>query len=547
MAQKSPFDHGTKTVKPKWWRVLVRIIFGKTIPQMLFRAYLLLIIIGSLLLWAPISLESSGHMYVLDDTGWIVPAPYHFYDAMFIACSAITDTGLSPAVISETFNGFGQAVVLILIEIGGIGLMTIIFLLWHMLRPKKNIDLNQIIILQAERGNEKISGTYKSLKYSVIFIIVLEIIFGFVMAFWLCWMPIFKPDPQPVFYDSFALTIDSVTPIDAHHNFWVALWQGMFTSISAINNAGFDIFEGGVSMAALRNDWNVIFQLFVIIEFVIGGIGFPLIYDLIEKMKAKRKGIKYRLSLFTKLSLTGYLVVSLAGLAFAYGFEYGYTSVISDHQVFDIAHYKCGILSWQGTNEFGKNETFNKIWAIFFNTMSTRSAGFSTVNQTILSPGSQWTFIILMFVGASPSSTAGGIRTTTLMIVIWTIFSKIAGRSDIVMFKRKIPNAKVRASLLTTVVATMLVALFAIIVFYCAPDSNSQYTVLQSFYEVSSAFGTVGLSMGFTSSINVAGLFFLIIIMFIGQLGISSTLLAWTKKNPKGNRVQYPEEDVRIG
>jgi Trk-type K+ transport system membrane component len=131
-----------------------------------------------------------------------------------------------------------------------------------------------------------------------------------------------------------------------------------------------------------------------------------------------------------------------------------------------------------------------------------------------------------MFVGASPSSTAGGIRTTTLMIVIWTIFSKIAGRSDIVMFKRKIPNAKVRASLLTTVVATMLVALFAIIVFYCAPDSNSQYTVLQSFYEVSSAFGTVGLSMGFTSSINVAGLFFLIIIMFIGQLGISSTLLA---------------------
>jgi Trk-type K+ transport system membrane component len=125
-------------------------------------------------------------MYVLDDTGWIVPAPYHFYDAMFIACSAITDTGLSPAVISETFNGFGQAVVLILIEIGGIGLMTIIFLLWHMLRPKKNIDLNQIIILQAERGNEKISGTYKSLKYSVIFIIVLEIIFGFVMAFWLC-------------------------------------------------------------------------------------------------------------------------------------------------------------------------------------------------------------------------------------------------------------------------------------------------------------------------------------------------------------------------
>jgi Trk-type K+ transport system membrane component len=90
------------------------------------------------------------------------------------------------------------------------------------------------------------------------------------------------------------------------------------------------------------------------IEFVIGGIGFPLVYDLIEKMKARRKGIKYQLSLFTKLALIGYLLVSVVGIAFAYGFEYGYTDLISNSTCFDVAHYKCG------KNEFGKNELFNK-------------------------------------------------------------------------------------------------------------------------------------------------------------------------------------------
>lgn len=503
---------------------------------------MLLIIVGSLLLWAPVSLQNNGYMSVIEADGTLQWNNYYFYDALFIACSAITDTGLSPAVISYTFTGFGQAVILILIEVGGIGLMTIIFLLWHMMRPKKNINLNQIIMLQAERGNEKIAGTYKSLKYSVLFIIILEILFGFLMAFWLCWMPVYN---QVSSGNVYGLSHDSLIHISAYHQFWTALWQGMFTSVSAINNAGYDIFTGGFSMASLRSDWNVVFQLWVIIEFVIGGIGFPLIYDLIEKIKAKHKGVKYQLSLFTKLALTGYLVVTIVGLAFAYGFEYGYTDLISGTNAygggyFDVAHYQ----SVHG--EFGKNEEFNKVWAIFFNTMSTRSAGFSTVNQTILSPGSQWTFIILMFVGASPSSTAGGIRTTTLMIIIWTAISKISGKENIVMFNRKIPDKKVRDALLVTVVATIIVALFSIIVFYCAPD-NSQYTVLQSFYEVSSAFGTVGLSMGFTSSINAYGLFFLIIIMFVGQLGVSSTLLSWTKKNPKGNLVHYPEEDVRIG
>jgi Trk-type K+ transport system membrane component len=118
------------------------------------------------------------------------------------------------------------------------------------------------------------------------------------------------------------------------------------------------------------------------IEFIIGGIGFPLIFDLIEKFKYKRKGLKYQLSLFTKLGLLGFGTVSIIGLIFAFSFEYAFT-VHSYGGYNDIVHYVCS------HNEFGKNEQFNKAWAIFFNAMSTRSAGLATINQNALSPGMQ--------------------------------------------------------------------------------------------------------------------------------------------------------------
>jgi Trk-type K+ transport system membrane component len=155
-----------------------------------------------------------------------------------------------------------------------------------------------------------------------------------------------------------------------------------------------------------------------------------------------------------------------------------------------------------------------------------------------------------MFIGGSPSSTAGGIRTTTLAIIMITILAKIKGRKDVNIFHRKIPVETVRESFLVTLTAVMLVAISAIVIFYTLSnqgDSPEQYTVLQCVYEATSAFGTVGFSMGITSYINHFGQIVLCLIMFVGQLGVSSMLLSWTRKNPKGNRVYYPEEDIRIG
>jgi trk system potassium uptake protein TrkH len=160
--------------------------------------------------------------------------------------------------------------------------------------------------------------------------------------------------------------------------------------------------------------------------------------------------------------------------------------------------------------------------------MATRSAGVGTINQSILAPGSQWLYIVTMFIGGSPSSTAGGIRVTTLTVIMLTILAKIKGRNDVIIFHKKIPERTIRESFIVTVTALILVAVAAIVIFYTLfnDPENDKYTVLQCVYESTSAFGTVGFSMGITSYINHFGQIVLCLVMFVGQLGVSSTLLS---------------------
>jgi Trk-type K+ transport system membrane component len=273
-----------------------------------------------------------------------------------------------------------------------------------------------------------------------------------------------------------------------------------------------------------------------LIQIIIGGIGFPLIYDVIEKIKCKHKGIKYKLTLFSKVAFISYFAVAILTTTASFGFEFAYNGYQNapvltggdgastlNVPVYDIAHYK------EYGHEFGKVSLLNKCWAIFFNSMSTRSAGLSTVNQAILSPGSQWLYVVTMFIGGSPSSTAGGIRVTTLCVIMLTILNKIRGRKDVNIFNRKISQETVHESFLVTLTATMLVAISAIVIFYTLMAQQNvpeQYTVLQCVYEATSAFGTVGFSMGITSYINHFGQIVLCLVMFTGQLGISATLLS---------------------
>lgn len=514
----------------------LQIIFGRTIPQRMFRLYFLFILIGAILLYCPISLKQ-GYSIVLDPTNPQDTRRYVFWDALFIACSGFSDTGLTPAVISESFTYFGQAIIFILIEVGGIGLISIFYLIWNLFKKWNKVDLNQMVILQAERGNEKLGNSFRMVRKAVVFIIAWEIVFGFIYSIWMYAVPAYTQDIN-VFT---GVSYDSKTLLSCYKHYTRCLWIGMFTSVSAINNAGFDIFQGTSSLASYRNDWNTIFQLFILIEIVFGGIGYPVIFDVLEKRKNAKKGIMTRTSLFTKIALWSYFIIAVIGLILAFSFEGIDAKVNTDeYQIFNDPN----------TNgEFGLASGYNKAFCIFFNVMTTRSAGFSTIGHQFLCAGTRWTNCALMFIGGSPSSTAGGIRTTTFAIVFVAIFNKIVGKNRVSMFKRSIPPNKVKDSFIVFSTSMILIVIISLLVSYTQynADQLQHFDFLSVLYETCSAFGTVGLSVGITSQIKPLGLVLLVILMFIGQLGVSSTLLSWTRRNPKGNLAVYPEEDVRIG
>lgn len=524
-------DNNTDQSGAKWrkfWKKFKTILLGKNIFQVFLRIYLLVVIVSSLLLYS-----NATH------SSWIKGlsnSKYTYWDALFVSCSAFSDTGLTNVNLSTFYNFFGQFVVFVDIGLGGIGIISLFFILWNLFKKNDEVRLNQLILLQSERGTNKYSSSFKSIKFCVIFIIVTELIVGILMSLWICFYPSYQPDPASL---NQPLTWDSNIPISGYHNYGKALWSGIFCSVSSMNNAGFDIFDANTSLACFRNDWNVIFQLLTMLEIFLGGIGYPLIFDVYEKIRYKKAGLKYNFSLFTKICLIAYFVVFIIGLAAAYGFEYGCKTDQTLMGIVDTHH------AW------GKCVEFNKNFAIIYNTVATRSAGFSTFNQSLLTVGTRLDFSILMIIGTSPSSTGGGIRTSTLAIMMIAIWQLIRWRDSVTAFKHTIPNRTVINSFIVTAVGILLVLLSSVIIYYTKDLSGNKISdslsFLQVFYEVSSAFGTVGLSMGISAIASPVALFILVINMFIGQLGISSTLLAWAKPKNATKGMAYSMEDVKIG
>lgn len=523
-------------------RIVKNILLGKTIFNLFFRVYIFVILVGAIFLYTPLTHSS-----------WDIPNqttegthPYTFWNALFIACSAFTDTGLTCVNVSTFFNFFGEFIVFLLLWFGGIGIISLFYVIWNFFRKSDSIKLQQIILLQSERGTTKLNNTFKSIRFSVLFIITVQIFFGFIYSFWLCWMPIHVQGVRDL-GNNMNITYDLPEFIDAHNNYGISIWQGMFCSFSAMNNAGFDVFQQNISIAAFRNDWNVIFQLFTMFEIIIGGIGYPLIFDIYEKIRLKKKNINYKLTLFSKVCLSSYFIILGICLIFAYSFEFGATNV---------GHITLAGINNTSTEKFwGDNETFNKCWSILYNTISTRSAGFSTINQNLFTTGTHSVYIVMMFIGASPSSTAGGIRTTTLVVIFATIISIMRGRTNVSILKRNIPKNTVINSFVVFFVALLLIFLSVIIILYTPTIENSdikigslpQFDFLNCLYEVSSAFGTVGLTIGITTLASPIALFVLVICMFVGQLGVSNSLLSWTKKISLGKNINYAQEDIRIG
>lgn len=435
----------------------------------LVTGFLLLILTGSLLLSLPMAARSG------EGTS--------FLDALFTATSAVCVTGLTVLDTGTHWSLFGQGVVLFLIQVGGLGFMTFGILFAILLGRK--IGLRSRLLLQQSLSEFTLQGVVKLALRILGLTILVELVFTLLLAIrFIPWMGPAR-----------------------------GLWFSVFHVVSAFNNAGFDIF-GSVhgpfsSLSAFTDDPLVLLSLASL--FIMGGLGFTVVIDMIRKRDLRHLVLHTKLVLFT----TAFLIVAGTLLVF--------------------------LLERNNPQTLGGMPLSIGILNAFFHAVTPRTAGFSALNMSTMTGSTQLVIIILMFIGGSPGSTAGGIKTTTFATLVQGVRVAISGRKDVVMFHRKIPESQVSKVLLILMLAICLVFLSTFLL-----TITEQAEFLALFFEVVSAFGTVGLSMGITTELSTVGRLILVATMFLGRLGPATVAFALARERTRSD-IGYPEEKIILG
>lgn len=545
---------------------------GTSTAKKMFRIYFFILLIVAIFLYLPISLkpfllegfggevynlryfDNAYHMDILDPmTGVVNVISFNFLNSLFMAFSGFSDTGLSLYTLSDVFSVFGNIVLMLAVQIGGFGIMFFIFLIWKTFKISNKVSINQTLLAQSEKGNTKIGNTDRMLVSSAIIILVIEVIFAIFYSLWFLYVPAYQ---QIVIAGD--KTVDSQTYMYVYNNAGDAFFAGFFHSVTVVNNSGFDIL-GPNSLGAYRNGVHTIFLMATASQFMLGGIGFPIVYDFLQKLTFKWTKCthwyfswfkleisinkQHRISLFTRLSIVTYFIVALIGVVFVFLFE-------------------CTVLGggvgqiWSDTSGmFGNGDSaltyYNKSISLIFQSLSTRSAGYATFSNTLLNPSTKWLYIVLMFIGGSPSSTAGGIRTTTLALIVLTIWSRLRGYATVNVFKRQIRQVDYVNSFIVFIVSIALLLIGFLVItasnWRVVSLDNQADFFTNTIFVCTSAFGTTGLSMAATGLQDWPSLVYLMILMFVGQLGVGSTILAFNRNKVKVNLFTYRTEDVRIG
>lgn len=462
-------------------------LFRLTPAQILVLGFLLIITIGTVLLMLPISSKSG------ESVG--------FVDALFTTTSAVCVTGLAVVNTLEHWTILGQVVIITLIQIGGLGFMTMVTLLLMLLGKK--VTLRERILIQESLNQISIEGMVRLAKNIIVTTLIIE---GF-GAYFLAVRFIFAG-----------------FPLDR------AIYYGIFHSISAFCNAGFDLL--GNSMMNYVGD--PIVNIVIMSLIIIGGLGFAVWMDIAKIFRMwKRKEIRgyniYEriLRAFQKLTLHSKLVLMITACLILGGFLFFFA------------------VEYSNPKTLGPLSFMDKIWGALFQSVTTRTAGFNSIDQASMNHGSKFMTIILMFIGGSPGSTAGGIKTVTAGIIFFTVMTVIHGKQDVEVYKRKIPNDIVMRSIaiillgfIAVTVSTMILAL-----------TEQAATFEEILFECVSAFATVGLSLGITGKLSVLGKIVISILMFLGRLGTITTVLALMQMYYQESKVNvsYPEERILVG
>ncbi len=444
-----------------------------TAPQLILLAFFSLIIIGSLLLWLPISSADGKSV--------------SFTDAFFTSSTSVCVTGLVTLPTVSAWSVFGKVVILLLIQIGGLGVITVMAEL--MILVHRKIGIADRILIQDSFNLNTTSGIVKFTKKVVFGTLAVESVGA------LLYMTVFVPD--------FGIK---------------GVWYSVFNSVSAFCNAGIDIIsENSLCGYALNPIINIVTCLLIIL----GGIGYIVWWDVVRVIKKRTKQkIKLwsSLTLHSKIALFTTAVLIVTGAVCFYIFEYGNPETMKGLPVGD------------------------RILLSLFQSVTTRTAGFATVPQQNLTVSSSVLSLLLMFIGGSPVGTAGGIKTVTFAVLAASAVSVIKNKNDVNMFGRRISISAVRKASAVAAVSFMIAFLSSLLL-SCVTNAPA----LDIFYETVSATATVGLSRNLTSSLNTAGKFIIAFTMYLGRVGPISLAIAITGKTKNENIVKNPFEEINVG
>ncbi len=402
-----------------------------------------------------------------------------FIDALFTATSAVCVTGLVVVDTGTYFSLFGQLVIIFLIQCGGVGLMTLAALMVIILG--RRINLRDRMVMRDAFNQDGISGVARLTLAVVKITLLIEFIGGSILAV--------------RFFADYG---------------WQGVYFGYWHAVSAFCNAGFDLLGNYQSITGYVSDWTV--NIVITSLIIMGGLGFTVMVDV---WQARRFA---KLSLHSKIVLvTTFLLIS-AGMSGVYAFENGNPATL------------------------GKLDFTGKLLAGYFHSVTARTAGFNSIDMASLTDETLFLTVILMFIGASPTSTGGGIKTTTFAVAALATWSIIRGKAEPVMFGRRI-GEKIYTKAFAIIVISGALVVFGLL----ALTVTETQLFLPLLFEVTSAFGTVGLSCGITSHLTGAGKAILVAIMFAGRVGPLTLALALALKETHGGQVRYPDENINIG
>lgn len=440
--------------------------------QFLAFTFLAMIAAGSLLLALPVSAAESRHLSLLD--------------AAFTAVSAVCVTGLIVVDTARDLSVFGQIVVLVLIQIGGLGYMTLSTVLISALG--RTVSLQERLTLQEALNAHDMEGLVRLAATVLRLTLVFELTGALVLALW--------------WWSSLGAG--------------AALWFGLFHAVSAFNNAGFALWSDNL----MRWQGDPVVNLVVTTLVVSGGLGFFVWSELLQ-----RKALGLRLSIHTRLVLRATLVLIVFGtVAFL-------------------------ALEWSNPRTLAGLPIGQKVLAAYFQSVTTRTAGFNTVDIGALTVPTVFVVTVLMFIGASPGGTGGGVKTSTFSITLAALWATVRGEDDTVIFKRRLAPELVAKAFFVSLIA--FVTVNAVVWLLLLTEGRD---LMPSLFETTSAFGTVGLSMGQAGSAVSLSAFFspvgkllIMLMMFVGRLGPLTLAIAVARHRSSKPKLRYPEGKVLVG